>query len=132
MEIEEIRRRNVALIITNQCAGKKSAFAEKISKTPSYVSRWFSDGKQKRNIDSETARHIEFMFGLNSGWLDKLQDKIRVIMSEDHLRNQLIDFYDELSAESKHKMVNMANTLLRDEQEIDNTVASPFKKKEKQ
>jgi hypothetical protein len=132
MKIEEIRRHNVALIIDKQCGGTKSVFAEKIKKQASYVSRWFSNGMQRRNIDNATARAIEETFKLPDGWLDKLQDVLLELSTTDYLRNQLMMFYDKLSADSKHKLVNFANTLLRDEQDIDLTSASPFKKKEKQ
>lgn len=115
MDIKEIRRVNVQLIIKERYKGIKAKFAESIGKKPEYVSRWFSKGKQARNIDHATARLIEQKENLAEGWLDKLQDKIHELQNNDYFKTQLLDFYEKLSADGKHKLLNAANQLVQEE-----------------
>lgn len=129
MDIKEIRRVNVQLIIKERYKGVKAKFAEAIGKKPEYVSRWFSKGSQARNIDYETARLIEEIHDLPSGWLDKLQDKLHELQNNDYFKTQLLDFYEKLSADGKHKLLNAANQLLQEESpNVYGTKEIPYRK----
>lgn len=128
MDINEIRRENVLLLIEKEFNKKKNKFAEAIGKQPSYVSRWFSSGKQRRNIETETARMIELKLKLQPGWMDKLQDVVIGLSRTDFLKNQLIDLYERLSTDGKVQLVQYANDLVNDETDHAVSNGNPFGK----
>ncbi|WP_026469720.1 LexA family protein [Aliivibrio logei] len=66
--IEEIRRANARDLAKD--AGGNSAFAEHIDRSPTQVSRFMGKGAT-REIGSKLARHIEYCFSKDEGWLDK-------------------------------------------------------------
>ena len=71
MDINEIRLNNIDQIVASRCRGVKAEFARKIGKEPPGIARWWSKSeKHRRNIGSKSARHIEMIFMLPSGWMD--------------------------------------------------------------
>lgn len=76
MDIHDIRRANLATLITSRFAGNQSALATAIDRQASYVSRCLADnGKNQKPIGEKFARHIESCLGLPHGWLDTAQDE---------------------------------------------------------
>ncbi len=71
--IEEIRRRNARALADE--LGSNSAFADKIERSPTQVSRFMGTGAT-REIGSKLARHIEACFGRPEGWLDTNHAKV--------------------------------------------------------
>lgn len=71
MDINEIRLENINKIVDARCRGVKAEFARKLGKEPAGIARWWSKSeKHRRNIGSRSARFIEEVFKLPSGWLD--------------------------------------------------------------
>lgn len=71
MDISEVRRHNLRVLINEEFAGSLAEFSRFIGKDPSYVSRYFSSKNQMRNIGSTTARQIEQRLQRPRGWLDR-------------------------------------------------------------
>lgn len=73
MNIDDIRRDNCETIIRDHFDNNKSKLATALGKkSPTYISRWFSQSKQnRRNISTASAREIEEKAGLPDGWMDK-------------------------------------------------------------
>jgi SOS-response transcriptional repressor LexA len=74
MDINQIRRQNIQVIVDNMFAGNRAAFAKKIDKAESQVYRIFNVGKNGRNVSTKTARHIEDKLGLTIGSIDVLNE----------------------------------------------------------
>ena len=78
--IYEIRRRRLAELIEIRFDSKQSAFAEKIDRSPNYVSRMLSKSKdpsKRKRIGEELARHIETACRIEPRSLDEPFDEIR-------------------------------------------------------
>lgn len=74
MDIAEIRRRNLRLLIDQQFAGVAAELARLLGKQPSELSRIFSSiPAHRRNIGSRLARTIEQAVGKENGWMDRVQ-----------------------------------------------------------
>jgi SOS-response transcriptional repressor LexA len=74
MDISEIRRRNLRLIIDQRFAGTAAELARAIGKQPSEISRIFSSKcTHRRNVGSRLARRIEAVLGKETGWMDRPQ-----------------------------------------------------------
>lgn len=71
MDIAEIRRYNLRTLINEEFAGSLAEFSRFIGKDPSYISRYFSNKNQMRNIGATTARQIEKQLQRPHGWLDR-------------------------------------------------------------
>ena len=77
MDIYEVRKQNAQGIVDTQFNGVKARFADAIKTNHVVVNRWFAIGKtQRRNIGSNSARKIEDLLSLPSGWLDKLHENL--------------------------------------------------------
>lgn len=71
MDIHDIRRANLAALITTRFSGNQSALATAIDRQASYVSRCLAEsGKNQKPIGEKFARHVESCLGLPHGWLD--------------------------------------------------------------
>ncbi|BFT29910.1 hypothetical protein D210916BOD24_10860 [Alteromonas sp. D210916BOD_24] len=68
-EIQAIRLRNARDLLEVDCGGQAKVFAEKIDRSPSYVSVYFS-GTEPKRITDKVARLVETGFGLDEGRLD--------------------------------------------------------------
>lgn len=68
-EIQGIRLRNARDLLEVDCGAQAKVFAEKIDRSPSYVSVYFSGAEPKR-ITDKVARLVETGFGLDEGRLD--------------------------------------------------------------
>lgn len=77
MEISQIRRHNLRRIIDEEFDGNLAEFSRFIGKDPSYISRYFSNKNQMRNIGSTTARAIEQRLKRPHGWLDQAHGAVR-------------------------------------------------------
>lgn len=78
--IYEIRRRRLGELIETRFAGRQSAFAEKIDRSPNYVSRMLSrskDPSKRKRIGEELARYIETACKIERLALDEPFDEIR-------------------------------------------------------
>lgn len=76
MDIHDIRRANLANLITTRFAGNQSALATAIDRQASYVSRCLAEsGKNQKPIGEKFARHVESCLGLPHGWLDAPQSE---------------------------------------------------------
>ena len=73
MDIHEIRRHNARLLASH--LGTLSAFAERIGKAQTYVSR-FLGKRPTREIGPNMAKEIEAAFGKEKGWLDVIQNSV--------------------------------------------------------
>jgi len=82
LTIEQIRHRNVRKLIadieaksgkTGPRSGAQAEFAERISKSTTYVNQVAGERPFKA-IGSAVARDIEKVFGLERGWLDNVHD----------------------------------------------------------
>ena len=77
MDISEIRRKNLKLIIEQHFAGVASELARLLDRQPSEISRVFSKNPQhRRNIGSRFAREIELALGKEVGWMDRQQTTV--------------------------------------------------------
>lgn len=70
-DIQKNRLKNANDILRSVCEGKTKLFAERISRTPSYVSTYIS-GKTPKAISDKVAHTIEVAFGLPTGRLDEI------------------------------------------------------------
>lgn len=71
MDIQEIRRANLAALVQTHFQGNQSALAIAVDRQPSYISRCLSPaGKHSKPIGEKFARHIEAALGLAPGALD--------------------------------------------------------------
>lgn len=71
MDIQDIRRANLAAIIAARYSGNKSALAAAIDRQPSYISSCLAEpGKNRKAFGEKFARHIENSLGLPAGTLD--------------------------------------------------------------
>src|SRR3990167_8033990 len=78
--IYEIRRRRLAALVDTRFGGKQSAFAEKIDRSPNYVSRMLSrskDNARRKRIGEDLARYIEDACKIEHRTLDEPFDEIR-------------------------------------------------------
>lgn len=66
MDVSDIRRLQMRLIIDQRFNGKQSAFAAAIERQPDYVSRCL---KGTKRIGEEFAGHVERQLGLPDGWM---------------------------------------------------------------
>jgi SOS-response transcriptional repressor LexA len=74
MDVSEIRRKNLRLVIEQQFAGTAAELARALGKQPSEISRIFSLKRHhRRNIGSRLARQIESILGKEAGWMDRQQ-----------------------------------------------------------
>lgn len=74
MDISEIRRRNLRLIIEQRFKGTAAELARALGKQPSEISRIFSTKlAHRRNVGSRLARKIEQVLGEEVGWMDRHQ-----------------------------------------------------------
>lgn len=74
MDVREIRRRNLRLIIDTTFGGKAANLARVTGKQPNEISRVFSQNpKHRREIGHAFAREIEKAAGKDEGWLDREQ-----------------------------------------------------------
>lgn len=74
MDIAEIRRKNLKLVIEQRCGGVASELARLLDKQPSELSRIFSKNPaHRRNVGSRLARRIEKVIGKEPGWMDREQ-----------------------------------------------------------
>lgn len=71
MDIQDIRRANLAALIAERFSGNKSALAAAIDRQPSYISSCLAEpGKNQKSFGEKFARHIETSLGLPLGALD--------------------------------------------------------------
>ncbi len=71
MDIQEIRRANLAALVQTRFQGKQSALAVAVDRQASYISRCLaSSGKNAKTIGEKFARHVEHSLGLSPGALD--------------------------------------------------------------
>ncbi len=74
MDVSEIRRKNLRLVIERQFSGTAAELARALGKQPSEISRIFSLNRHhRRNIGSRLARQIEAVLGKETGWMDQQQ-----------------------------------------------------------
>jgi SOS-response transcriptional repressor LexA len=74
MDISDIRRNNLRLIIERHFAGTAVELARALGKQPSEISRIFSvNPAHRRNLGSRLARRIEAALGKEAGWMDRQQ-----------------------------------------------------------
>lgn len=72
MDIRETRKLRLRQLIDEQFGGIDAAFAARVGKAASYISRIFTDrAEHRRNISENMAREIELDCGLEAGWLDR-------------------------------------------------------------
>lgn len=73
MDIQEIRRANLAALVHSRFQGNQSALAFAVDRQASYISRCLaSPGKHSKPIGEKFARHIEASLGLAPGALDTM------------------------------------------------------------
>lgn len=73
MDIQEIRRANLAALVQLRFHGNQSALAMAVDRQPSYISRCLAPtGKHSKPIGEKFARHIEAALELAPGALDTL------------------------------------------------------------
>ena len=71
MDIHDLRRQNLALLIRDRFGNNQSRFAAAIQKKPDYISRCLSENKHRKRIGEDLAREIEAAIDqLPRGWLD--------------------------------------------------------------
>lgn len=71
MDIQAIRRANLAALIQTRFEGKQSALATAVDRQASYISRCLAEpGKNAKPIGEKFARHIEQALNLPNGALD--------------------------------------------------------------
>jgi hypothetical protein len=71
MDIYDLRRQNLALLIRDRFGDNQSKFATSIGKKPDYISRCLSTKQHRKRIGEELAREIESLVDkLPRGWLD--------------------------------------------------------------
>jgi len=76
MDIQDIRRANLAALIAARYSGNKSALAAAIERQPSYISSCLAEpGKNQKSFGEKFARHIEESLGLAPGALDIPSDR---------------------------------------------------------
>jgi SOS-response transcriptional repressor LexA len=74
MDVSEIRRRNLKLIIKQEFNGVAVSLARALGKQPSEISRIFSANQtHRRNVGSRFARQVESQIGRPVGWMDQDQ-----------------------------------------------------------
>jgi hypothetical protein len=83
MDVVEVRRRNLLILLER--ADSARAFADRIDRAPSLISRWKAD----KTIGDDIARHIERCLKLVHGWLDHPQGKD--VVREDRAAYQVGD-----------------------------------------
>lgn len=90
MDIAEIRRNNLKLIIEERFNGVASELARLLDKQPSEISRIFSQNiTHRRNIGSRLARELERVIGKPMGWMDSQQISTREGVSYADPRNTM-------------------------------------------
>ncbi len=77
MDINAVRRQNLRLLIDEEFQGSLAEFARFVGKDPNYISRYFSQGNQMRNIGTATARHVEQRLKRPHGWLDRMHGTVQ-------------------------------------------------------
>ena len=72
MDKYENRRQNLAALMDAYCDGKVAVLAERLERSPSYVSRMLypEDKAGKKRIGEDMAERIEFAFNIERGALD--------------------------------------------------------------
>lgn len=71
MDIHEIRRTNLLMLLASRFDGNRSALAAAIDRQASYISRCLTTSeKNRKRIGEEFARMIEGKLGIKPGWLD--------------------------------------------------------------
>lgn len=81
--INDIRRRNLETLIRQH--GGMSGLARKVARDRNQIWQWKlpDDRKERRRMESETAREIEKTLGLQRGWLDVDHGEARPEASDD-------------------------------------------------
>lgn len=70
-DLSDIRQQRLRQLLDEpRFGGKQSVFAEVIGRSPDYVSRMLSHGKNRKRIGEKLAREIEQKVGKPRGWLD--------------------------------------------------------------
>ena len=120
MEIKEIRRRNLILLIESR--ERQSVLAAELKMAPSILSNIVTGA---RDMGHGIARRIEKRLLLEPGWMDSLREKMAV---PDRLRAQLLHLYENLSQDGRDALIGKANSLYIMENP-DPSPANPFGKK---
>lgn len=90
------------------------AFAEAIDTDPTTVSRWFMDGKGKKNIGEESARKIEARLKLPPGSLVLPEKRnhplptVKELSELHHQEEQLLDVFRELDVFDRTIVIEQA------------------------
>lgn len=101
--MDKFERRRIRLLelIQSMSDGKIVAFAEKIGREQSYVSRMlYPKGKQnKKNIGEDMVAHIEETLNLPKGWFDRSDENIWPFASFTIKEYMLLDNRDKEEVE---------------------------------
>jgi len=73
--IYERRKQRLRAILRDDCEGKQAILCERLGKSQSTVSRFFSDSSHRKNIGEELAREIEDSMGKPPYWLDGVEER---------------------------------------------------------
>lgn len=103
MEIREIRRKNLELLVAK--SGGQAKLAETLGMKPSILSNIITDA---RGMGRAIARRIEKKLGLDVGWMDARQTEA---LAADILRAQLLDFWEKLEPDRRDALLGKANSL---------------------
>jgi len=104
MEIENIRRRNLRLIIDRDFDGNMSAFAKAVKKADSQIYRIFNEGKNGRPLSSKDARMFELTLSLDQGFLDQM-------VGTSEVRESRIEYSDLSTAKQQTGLVPLISSV---------------------
>jgi transcriptional regulator with XRE-family HTH domain len=71
MDIDEIRLKNIEASIKTHCDGVRSELARRLGRDPTSIARWWLKSKHRRKVGYESAREIEAVLAIPTGWLDQ-------------------------------------------------------------
>ena len=103
MQIEEIRRKNLASLVTEY--GTIAALAESADTTESYLSTILSGA---RNIGAALSRRLEKASGKEAGWLDIDHDATASQANLTRTELELISLYRNASPERQRLIIALA------------------------
>ncbi|HGM5018389.1 TPA: helix-turn-helix transcriptional regulator [Pseudomonas aeruginosa] len=73
MNITDIRRNNLALLLRTRFNGNKKALGDAVGRQAGYVGGMLPNAKNQRSFGESNARDFEHRLGLPAGWLDTPQ-----------------------------------------------------------
>lgn len=79
MQVHEIRKTNLRLLIDKRFGGVHRLLADALGRSQPQITQWLNGG---RNISEESARRIEQLVGEHAGWMDVPRQSLDLLAGE--------------------------------------------------